>query len=168
MYTRLAALLAAITWAAVCGGAAGAKLEVRALAPGETSPPATIEDVAWMAGHWVGEDGSEEVFSAPAGGQIMGMFRMLQDGAPVIYEFELIAESEGSIVLHLKHFNPDLSVWEERDEWTSFPLVAVEDHAVYFDGLSYQLTDEDRLEAAVNVRDGGSERILTFSYTRAE
>lgn len=52
------------------------------LAPGQSSPPATIADMAWLAGHWKG-DGlggrSEETWSPPEGGVMLGTYRHLKD-----------------------------------------------------------------------------------------
>lgn len=71
--------------------------------PGDAqSPPATIDRVAWLAGRWVG-DGlggvSEETWSPPAGGAMMGTYRLLKDGAPAFHEMFLLVEENGSLIL---------------------------------------------------------------------
>src|SRR5687768_8740792 len=76
------------------------------------SPPATLQDMAWFTGRWTGNGlggETEESWSAPAGGAMMGMFRLVKDGKVVFYEFLTLVEREGSLVLKLKHFNPDLT-----------------------------------------------------------
>ena len=51
--------------------------ETRSRVEGVAAPAADIADLAWLAGHWVGEGlggRATEVYSAPAGGQIVGHF----------------------------------------------------------------------------------------------
>jgi hypothetical protein len=106
----------------------------------QPSPPATLDAIAWLAGRWVGEGlggWNEEVWGAPQGGVMMGMYRLLKDGKPVLYEFLMIVEEQGTLVLKLKHFNPDFSGWEEKADFVDFPLVAVEPAAIHFNGLSF-------------------------------
>ena len=76
------------------------------------SPPATLESMAWLAGRWTGEGlggVSEEIWSPPAGGAMIGTYRLLKVGKPLFYEFLLLVEENGSLNLKLKHFNPDLT-----------------------------------------------------------
>lgn len=163
---RTTALAVAALGLGLSAGAQARELEVRSLAEGAASPSATIEDVAWLAGRWLADDGSEEFFSPASGGQMMAAFRLVSDGELALYEFEVVRETEGSIALSLKHFGADLSAWEDKDEWVTFPLVAVEAQAVYFDGLSYRRRD-DRLEGAVRVGEEPDD-ILRFAYTLAD
>jgi len=139
-------------------------------APGQSPPPATLADVAWLEGSWrgIGLGGLvEEIWSAPAGGSMMGMFRLLVDGAAVFYEFELIVEDKGSLLLRLKHFNRDFSGWEEKVESVDFPLVWKDGRNMHFEGLSFQPRGDDTLTVyvAIRTRDGGY-REEVFSYTR--
>ena len=78
---------------------------------GEPSPPATIEDVSWIAGAWESEALGgfvEEVWSNPRAGTMMGMFRATRENDIRFYELLAIAEEGGSLILRIKHFNPDL------------------------------------------------------------
>lgn len=137
------------------------------------SPPATLEAAAWLAGHWVGEGlggVSEEIWSPPAGGAMMGAYRLLSDGKPVFYEFLLLVEENGSLILKLKHFHPDLTGWEEKRDFVDFPLVAVEPGAVHFDGLSFARHADGTLGIYLLLRDraSGAEREETFRLRRAQ
>ena len=89
---------------------------------------ASLEALDWIVGRWAGESGSdrfEEWWSEPAGGTMVGMFRLLRDGAPRFYEL-LTVESEGEhIVWRIKHFGPGLVGWEERDAAVTLDLVAL-------------------------------------------
>jgi len=140
------------------------------LGAGAKSPPATIADMAWLAGRWTGEalgGISEEIWSAPRGGAMMGMYRLIRDGKPAFYELCTIVEENGSLVLRLKHFNPDLKGWEEKDKTVDLPLVAVDKAAVHFEGMSFHPTGPTGLTVhlVIGQKDGGV-REETFSYTR--
>lgn len=140
---------------AASAAAQDATVEIRSLEEGASSPAASIEELAWLVGHWKGEGlggVSEEIVAPPQGGQMMGMFRQTKaDGSLMFYEFYLFAEVEGSLELRIKHFNPDFSGWEEKDDYVAFPLVAVEEQAVYFDGLTFKMTGPDEMRAEVMI-----------------
>lgn len=156
--------------AAVAATAAGPGIELRTLPDGQASPPARVEDVAWLQGRWIGEGlggCSEENISPPVGGQMMGMFRQTKpDGALWFYEFYTIAPKGGSIVMRIKHFNPDLTGWEEKGGFAEFPLVAIEKGAVYFDGLTYARDGGNGLNAAVRIGDS-DKGVFTLHRARA-
>ena len=143
--------------------------QTRSLAPGASSPKAAIEDVAWLAGHWEGEGlggRSIETISPPAGGQMVGHFQQLEDGKVQFYELYEIAPKDGSLVMRIKHFNADLTGWEEKDKSMVFPLVAVETNAVHFDGLTIR-RDGDRMESIVRIGEGeGKSEEATFRFRK--
>ncbi|HEX2445685.1 MAG TPA: DUF6265 family protein, partial [Vicinamibacterales bacterium] len=106
-------------WMSSLPGYAQEKLTERTfrLKAGEKSPPAAIADMAWLAGRWVGEalgGASEEIWSEPRAGAMMGMYRLVRDGKPIFYELLTIVEENGTLMLRLKHFNADLTGWEEK------------------------------------------------------
>lgn len=144
-----AVMLCALTSTAAWGG------ETRSLAPGQASPKAFIADAAWVAGRWVGEGFGatvEEVMSPPAGNAMVGHFRMSDKNGPSFYEIVQIREESGSLVYRVKHFNPDLTGWEEKDKTIDFRLVALSDHALYFDGLTIARTGPDEVTHWVRVK----------------
>ena len=95
--------------------------------------------MAFMAGHWVGGDPgelSEEVWSAPEGDSMMGMWRFVAKGQTRIYEIlTLTAEGEG-VVLRIRHFNPKLVAKEEKDRAVELPLVVKGPGEAVFEGRS--------------------------------
>ena len=162
---RILFLLIASSFAAFV---ARADVEVRELAPGAVSPPAKIEQLAWLEGVWVGNGlggETEESYSAPLGRSIMGNFRFVKDGKPVFYEFVTLVEEAGSLVMRIKHFRPDFVGWEEKDKFVAFKLVALEGQTAYFDGLTVK-RDGDTLFSAVIIEDKktGARRTEQFSY----
>jgi hypothetical protein len=127
--------------------------------------------MAWLAGHWTG-DGlggrSEEIWSPPDHGVMMGMYRHIKDDKPVFYELLTLVEERGSLVMRLKHFNPDLTGWEEKAESVSFPFVAKRDGVLHFDGMAFKPTGPDSVTVylAIENRKDASVREAEFRYTR--
>ena len=147
--------------------------ETRQAVPGAPPPPARIADLAWLAGAWEGEGISgraRETYSPPMGGQMIGHFVQLKgEGEIAFSEILSIAEAGGSLEYRLKHFNADLTSWEEKDEVRRFPLVAVEDGAFYFDGLTIRRDGPDGMVGAVRVATkDGSAKEYVFRYRRVD
>lgn len=155
--------------AAINSAVAGDPVPVMTLESGAASPAAKIEDLSWLAGRWVGEGlgGTAEDVIAPASdGQMMGMFRHNKaDGSVNFYEFYLFAEKEGSLTQRLKHYSPMLAGWEEKDQFVEFPLVAIDERAAYFDGLTYVLADDGRLTVGVRLAEDSH---AFFRYRKIE
>ena len=139
------------------------------LAEGQPSPPAKINDVAWIAGHWQGEAFGgvvEERWAPPMGGAMMGSFRLVNDGKVSFYELEVIYEKDNSLMLSLKHFHADVKGWEEKDVTVDFPLVKIEDNRAYFEGFTIELEDKDHLNMYVVISDGEKKSEVKFPYIR--
>jgi hypothetical protein len=140
------------------------------LAPGAKSPPATLADMAWLAGHWRGPalgGESEEIWSPPRAGSMMGMYRLIRDGKTVFYELQTLVEENGSLILRLKHFNPDLTGWEEKQKTIDFPLVSLGKGAVHFEEMSFHPTGDSSMTVylAIQGKDGAVHE-EAFSYAR--
>src|SRR5688500_20144863 len=109
------------------------------LSAGEKPPAATLADMKWLEGRWIGEafgGKTEEFWSAAEGGAMVGWFRLINKGKPVFYEILTEAEHEGSLVIRLKHFHADLKGWEEKNEVQEFRLVAKAAGAMHLDRKS--------------------------------
>jgi len=62
---------------------------------------ATIDQVGWISGNWVGGNGGvgfEERWTPPAGGAMLGVSRTLKDGRMAAFEFLRIVERNGGLV----------------------------------------------------------------------
>jgi hypothetical protein len=144
--------------------------ETREAVPGAQPPAAKVADLAWLAGTWEGEGisgGAREVYFPPAAGQIAGHFTQMRGDAVWFYEILSIAEVGGSLEYRLKHFNADLTGWEEKAEVQRFPLVAVTGTTWYFDGLTLRRDGPNRMVAAVRVETkDGKPKEYVFRYTR--
>jgi hypothetical protein len=131
-------------------------------------PAATLDDMKWLVGHWKGTGlggVSEEIWAEPAGGVMMGMYRLVVNGKPSFYEFIHLAEERGSLVMKLKHFNADLTAWEERDRFVTFRLVKLGLNEAYFSGLTFRRS-VDRLQIFLALRQNGNVREEEFRLER--
>jgi hypothetical protein len=92
--------------AIVAGIVVAAGLDPRALGAGAKQSPhksisATIAQVGWMEGNWVGTDGGvtvEERWTPPAGGAMLAVSRTLKGGRMAGFEFLRIVERDGGLV----------------------------------------------------------------------
>ncbi|MBY0562640.1 MAG: hypothetical protein K2P58_00540 [Hyphomonadaceae bacterium] len=135
--------------------------------PQQAVPPATIEDAAWLAGRWVGEGFGgqmEEAWTPPVGGQMVGHFRYWRDGQPQFYEFLMMDVVEGGVRMRVKHFNPDMVGWEERDGWVEFEPISAGPDALVFNGLTVRRDGPDRIVMTIRLRRGDAveEEVLRF------
>jgi hypothetical protein len=129
------------------------------LAEGQVSEKATIADASWLAGSWRGTGlggFSEETWSPPEGGIMVGTYRLVKGGKPVFYEMMWLMETEGTLILRLKHFNPDLAGWEEKDKTVDFKFVKKDGKRLYFSGLTFEQASKNELNIylALRQRDG--------------
>lgn len=135
------------------------------------SPEATLDDIAWLEGHWKGEAFGgiiEEIWSPPAGGSMMCSFRLIIDGEVNFYEIVTITEENNSLMLRLKHFDNDLKGWEEKDETVEFPLVKVSPGKIYFDSFTFEKKSEDEITIYVVVENSEGRYEQTFPYKRVK
>lgn len=112
-------------------------------------PAATIQDVAWLAGHWRGEGlgGTiDEVWSPPLGTTMICAFKLSKADTVSFYELAALVEEANSVSMWVKHFNPDFTGWEEKTDKVVFPLVRLEPDALYFEGLTFRRKSEDDVD----------------------
>jgi hypothetical protein len=161
---------AALLTASASGAAEKVTEHTWKLSAGEKSPPATLTDMSWLTGHWVGEafgGRTEELWTKPAGPNMAGMYRLVQGEKTIFYEIMVVTELDGSLVFRLKHFNDDLTGWEEKNEVRSFPLVARRDGTMHFEGMSFH-PQKDKLTVYLAVEhDDKKVEEVTFTYRRA-
>lgn len=134
------------------------------------NPVGKVADMAWVEGKWQGEAFGgeiEEIWSAPDGGSMMGMFRLVDDGKVAFYELMIISEVDKTLVLRLKHFNEDLIGWEEKDDSVEFPLVKMTKDKVWFDGYTFERTSDDIMTLWVVIEEDQPEG-MKFVYHRAQ
>ena len=131
---------------------------------------ASAEDMDWITGTWEGKafGGSvKEVWTKSEGGSKMGMFSLVKDGKPVFYEFLTFSENDGQLSLKLKHFNPDMTGWEEKDKFVTFRFFKRNGNRYYFQGLTFENAGADKLNIylALTQKDK-SYKEEVFKFTR--
>lgn len=140
------------------------------LAAGEAAPAATLEDVDWLIGDWVGTafgDTFEEVWNPPSAGSMVGLFKLIGDAGVEFYELMTLTVDEGTLTLKVKHFNADFTAWEKKNEFVSFRLVKLEPGAIHFSGLSFYKRDDDGFDGYIVFRgEDGGVREEKLVYTR--
>lgn len=159
---------------------ASASIHAQATDTSSGSVEPTIENFAWLSGHWLGEqndeatkeDGAwiEEFWGQAHQGLILGMFR--QDSPrQTFYELFTLAETDTGIELRIRHFSRGLVAWEEKDETVLFTLVEVRDnHATFVDQKGTRLVydrDGDLFVAALEKDGEDGTRRFEFRFRRA-
>lgn len=148
--------------------------ETRVAADGHVPPPATIDEAAWLIGDWVGTGiggaAASEVWLPPAGPTMVGLFVQEQaDGSIMFTEHMYLTEEAGSLMVKLKHFNPDLTGWEEKDGMVRFRLLSIEPCAAYFSSLTYRCDGPNGLLVAVRMKSEGDKvDELVFRFKRRQ
>ncbi len=130
---RTILLAAALAFAPALGGAEP---------PASATTPrpgvgATLADVSFLSGRWLDEDVetlSEEIWSAPAGDSMMGMWRLSPAGKAKVFELLTLIAEEGKVTFRLRHFDRRGVAWEEKDRPHVLPLVAKGPAFAVFEG----------------------------------
>ena len=146
--------------ARLCRGDAGPRPSA---APAVSAP---IARISWLVGSWVGASGSEERWTTPASGSMIGVGRTLRKGEMVEFEFLCIVERGGTLVYQ--------AMPGARMPATEFTLSAIEPAAVTFENpthdfpkrIRYSLQPDGTLEAVTSGEPGS--RSFTFRFKRHE
>jgi hypothetical protein len=141
-------------------------------------PKVKVNDLAFLTGSWrtdVWGGTGEEIWTKPESGNMIALWRFMKGGKLVFTEHVSLEEdAERGPVLRLKHFNPGMKGWEEKDESLTFYVEKFDTGDVHFahekDGrqvtLRYRAAG-DALECTL-VRTAGEKRDETvFRFTRA-
>ncbi|MCI0639595.1 MAG: DUF6265 family protein [Gemmataceae bacterium] len=143
------------------------------LDPKAESPKAVIADMAWLAGAWRGEGLGgvcEEIWSPPLAGSMIGMFRLVKADKLAFSEFMTIAEENGSLLLKIRHFDPQFKGWEEKDQFVRFPLVKMGTNEAYFSGLTIRKNSDGglRIYLAMKLKGEVKEEEFVFRPSAAK
>ncbi len=131
-------------------------------------PPAkaSIADMDWLTGAWVGTRGSssiEERWGPPLGGALLGVARTVKGGSMTAFEFLRIVERDGGLVYVAQPGGVPP---------TEFVLTALDGTRAVFENprhdspqrIVYELTAEGDLVASIGFMQGG--RPQRFEFTR--
>jgi hypothetical protein len=118
-----------------------------------TEPPAgkpRVADLAWLAGTWRTTEGdkvTEEIWSAPAGGTMIGMFRQVAPGKKSLFELLLIEDDEQGATKRFKHYLTEFK--EVEKEPLTLKVAEATKNKVVFPA-----TTEGKLKSSVYEREG--------------
>ncbi len=142
------------------------------LNPAEKGGAATISDMAWLSGTWHGTfmgGSTEEVWSKPRGGVMIGMFRFLMDEKPIFYELMTLSEINGGVILRLKHFHANFVAWEEKDKTVDFRFIKQVGNRIYFDGLTFERKGKNEIGLYILIGNkDGSVKEESATYKRVK
>lgn len=149
----------------------------------DTTERFTIDDVAFIAGHWEGElfgGRAEEAWLAPAGGTMLGAFRLVMDGddgssRTGVIEYLMFTETDEGVVFRFKHFRTDYTTWETGEPLT-FDLVEASKNLAVFasdvqkqpDRMTFRIDEEGCLRVLVEGEEDGVRDSFEAVYTRVE
>lgn len=137
-----------------------------ALALMPAGPTAKVEDLGWMAGQWVSEqDGrwTEESWSAPRGGVMLGHSRSGRDDKVGEFEFLRIEAGEDGVLVYLAQPGGQTPVpfrLTTHDETSASFENAAHD---YPQRIRYQRTG-DSMTATISAIDGS--KAMSWTYQR--
>jgi ketosteroid isomerase-like protein len=118
---------------------------------------ATVSDLAWLAGCWAdesGDAGSGEQWSAPAGGTMLGIGRMVRGERTVAYEYLQIRETDAGALSYVATPSGQAEVAFELTRLATAEAVFENAAHDYPQSISYRL-EGDQLTAEVGGERGG-------------
>ncbi|MEX1192691.1 MAG: DUF6265 family protein [Brumimicrobium sp.] len=130
----------------------------------------SITQLEWLEGYWEGEGFGgqcDEIWMPAIDNSMLGIFRFSMDDTLNFSEFIVIEEIDSSLTVKLKHFSRDLTPWEEKDEWTKFKLIKIEDQTAWFNGLTYHRSG-NKLIIKLAFKTGEKSTIEEFVFTKKQ
>jgi hypothetical protein len=128
----------------------------------------SLAELSWLVGRWQGEAFGgqvEETWFPPAGGAMVGVFRLVKDGEVQLYELYTLDGED--LTVRLKHFDAALVGWEERERVVEFPFRGAAARQITFEGLRFALLPDGRLQAVVLVGPAAGPQEVELLLTKA-
>jgi len=141
---------------------------IDSLAKGQKPGLAKLEDLAWLAGYWKGTGmggDCEELWMPTKGGGMHGIFRLHDNKKLVFTEYMVIEEVDNTLLVKIKHYGKGTTPWEEKEEWTTFPLVRLAGETAFFDGITYKRQNNE-LIIYVWLKENGKKSIAEFRFEK--
>ena len=129
------------------------------------SAKATLQDIEWLAGNWKGEafGGTfEENWSEASGGSMMFNFKLVAKGKVVFYELGHIVEKDNTLLYQIKHFDPSLKGWEEKDKSEDFRFIKKEKNRMYFDNFTFEKVSDNEVNVYAYFEKSKKEVVFNF------
>lgn len=83
-----------------------------------TAAKSALDNFAWLEGRWRGEWGTrvaEQIWLGPKGGEVLGVFRLVEGDKTLVLELFTLVEKSGGVDFYFRHFTPQLLPWEKTD-----------------------------------------------------
>lgn len=142
-------------------------------------PKGAVSDFLWLSGRWSGNVANNKadlnLMSAEAG-SLAGVGIIHREDR--IYSVDLIhfAQTIEGVTIHLRHFSPELQLWEKTDPIT-LKLVSIHEGISNFEGnfngqpCRWTITKKgpDAFSIHSDMHDEkGEQQVMDFSYTRVK
>lgn len=128
-----------------------------------------FEKLAWLQGCWKGTGlggAVEECWMQPANEKMTGVFQMTRDGQLQFTEIVMIGALDDQFAMRVKHFDASFEQWtSDKATGITFPYVSMGDNYIQFDGLRYELVNED-LHVTLDMKHGDDINQVNFVYSR--
>ena len=141
-------------------------------------PPKNIKALAFIAGKWettTSWGDMEEYWSEPMGDCMMCVYRCVKDGKVVFYEMIVIEQTDSGPVMKLRHFNPGLIAWEDKEKPYEYRLMFLEADKARFERpdkktyITFHRTSPKTLKVILESQDKEGQWIEdVFDYKLAE
>ena len=139
-----------------------------AIAEPSNSPSHSISELTWLSGCWApegGEAGNGEVWTAAAGGSLLGLGRTVKAGKTVEHEFMQIREqADGSIAF---------IATPSGQQTAKFPLLEMSATRVVFENLEHDFPhrviyerEGDTLTGSIEGTKNGKTKRIAFPYVK--
>ena len=92
----------------------------------------------------------------------MGVYRNIQDGKVVFYEFITLDETG----MKLKHFTPEMKSWEEKEDFVHFELVEATADKLTFKGLIFERKSDTEMDISLKLKEKDEVRTEVFHMKR--
>jgi hypothetical protein len=138
----------------------------------KASPEASLEEMAWFEGLWVGTvfGGTvEHRVMAAHDGHMPGLVRLRsgETDAVFLYELSSFSQAGGTLTYRNRLFDPALETVGEGEAVTDRSLVAIEDGVAFFDGITFAPNGPDgAIVAFVLTDDEGRQTRHVVNYRR--
>lgn len=142
--------------------------EVLSLDKEQPAGSGSIQDLGWISGYWTGSGlggDCEELWLPAKDNGMVGTFRFIMNGELIFSEYMNMVEEDGKLSLKIKHFNRDLTPWEEKEDWTIFKFIKSEGQTAYFSGITFH-RDGDELKIRMAMTDKGVKSIEEFRFKK--
>jgi Domain of unknown function (DUF6265) len=138
----------------------------------------TLKDVAWFAGQWKSPASekltSEEHWSEPAVGAMIGMFRLTNAEKPLLYEFLMMDETPDGVTMRLRHFKTAMA--EVEKEPIRLKLTKASSTEAVFENpdnekpkrITYRLDQPNQISVVVETTRDGKSAAFTLKFEKVK